>query len=43
VVNTDYFIINTVPYIANTLVSTYLANTLLPNTSGTVNVGKVIY
>jgi hypothetical protein len=50
VVNTDYFIINTVPYIANTYTDinlvdlpTYLANTLLPNTSGTVNVGKVIY
>jgi hypothetical protein len=50
VVNTNQFIINTVPYIANTntdilLVDlpTYLANTLLPNTSGTVNVGKVIY
>lgn len=50
VVNSNQFIINTVPYIANTntdiiLVDlpTYLANTLLPNTSGTVNVGKVIY
>jgi hypothetical protein len=50
VVNTNQFIINTVPYIANTntdillvALPTYLANTLLPNTSGTVNVGKVIY
>lgn len=50
VVDPNSFIINTVPYIANTntdilLVDlpTYLANTLLPNTSGTVNVGKVIY
>jgi hypothetical protein len=43
VVNTDYFIINTVQYIANTSNLTYLADTLLPNTSGTVNVGKVIY
>jgi len=43
VVNTDHFIINTVSYIANTSIRTYLANTLLPNTSGTVNVGKVIY
>lgn len=50
VVNTNQFIINTVPYIANTNTNillvdlpTYLANTLLPNTSGTVNVGKVIY
>jgi hypothetical protein len=43
VVNTNQFIINTVPYIANTLVRAYLANTLLPNTSGSVNVGKVIY
>jgi hypothetical protein len=43
VVNTNQFIINTVQYIANTSNLTYLANTLLPNTSGTVNVGKVIY
>lgn len=50
VVNTNQFIINTVPYIANTntdillvALPTYIANTLLPNTSGTVNVGKVIY
>ena len=50
VVNSNQFIINTVPYIANTntditlvALPTYLANTLLPNTSGTVNVGKVIY
>lgn len=50
VVNTNQFVINTVPYIANTNTNillvdlpTYLANTLLPNTSGTVNVGKVIY
>jgi hypothetical protein len=50
VVDPDTFIINTVPYIANTntdivLVDlpTYLANTLLPDSTGTVNVGKVIY
>ena len=48
VVNTDQVIIYTVPYKGNTLnalalVPAYLANTLLPNTSGTVNVGKVIY
>jgi hypothetical protein len=43
VVNTNQFIVNTVQYIANTSNLTYLANTLLPNTSGTVNVGKVIY
>ena len=43
VVNTNQFIVNTVQYIANTGGLTYLANTLLPNTSGTVNVGKVIY
>ena len=43
VVNTNQFIIYSVPYVANTLVPAYLANTLLPNTSGTVNVGKVIY
>jgi hypothetical protein len=50
VVNSNQFIINTVPYIANTntditlvALPTYLANTLLPNTSGTVNVGRVIY
>ena len=43
VVNSNQFIINTVQYIANTSNLTYLANTLLPNTSGTVNVGKVIY
>jgi hypothetical protein len=34
VVNTNQFIIYS---------NAYLANTLLPNTSGTVNVGKVIY
>lgn len=43
VVNSNQFIINTVSYIANTSNLTYLANTLLPNTSGTVNVGKVLY
>jgi hypothetical protein len=43
VVNTNQFIVNTVQYIANTSNLTYLANILLPNTSGTVNVGKVIY
>lgn len=43
VVNTNQVIIYTVPYKGNTLVPAYLANTLLPNTSGTVNVGKVIY
>jgi len=43
VLGSNEFIINTVPYIANTLVSTYLANTVLPDTSGTANVGKVIY
>ena len=43
VVNSNQFIVNTVQYIANTSNLTYLANTLLPNTSGTVNVGKVIY
>ena len=43
VVNSNQFIINTVQYIANTSNLAYLANTLLPNTSGTVNVGKVIY
>jgi hypothetical protein len=43
VVNTNQVIIYTVPYQGNTLVPAYLANTLLPNTSGAVNVGKVIY
>lgn len=43
VVNTNQVIIYTVPYKGNTLVPAYLANTLLPETSGSVNVGKVIY
>ena len=43
VVNSNQFIVNTVQYIANTSNLRYLANTLLPSSSGTVNVGKVIY
>ena len=48
VVNTNQVIIYTVPYKGNTqegatLVTAYLANTLIANTTGTVNVGKVLY
>jgi hypothetical protein len=43
VVNSNQFIINTVPYIANTNIKTYLSNTSLSNSSGTVNVSTIIH